>query len=77
MYSAGALVVMSLYDEIGSKASHERSWKGFQKSGTNHSERAQTLARIINRCEREGISYRLTAHPGYGYYIEPIDPLKR
>jgi hypothetical protein len=75
--SKGSLIVMSLWDEIGSKAFHERSWKQFKVSGTNHTSRAQTLARIINRCEREGVAYRLTAQPGLGYYIEPLDKDKK
>lgn len=67
----GAFQVVRLRDPVFfSKTAHERTWQEFLKHGTNHSANASMLCEIINRCEREGISYILQAHPGYGYYIK-------
>ena len=63
-------------DAIGmSKAARERSWKQFLSGGTGHSGLATTLSFIIERCEEEGVSYQLTAHPGKGYHMQPIEGL--
>lgn len=72
----GALEVVSMYQhEMSlSKVQQEKQWRNFLAGhGSNHSERALTLAHIINRCEREGVGYRLTALPGMGYYLEKQD----
>jgi hypothetical protein len=53
------------------KAQQRRTWNEFVKHGTSHSAGAGTLVYLINRCEREGISYRLSANPGMGYRMEP------
>ena len=53
----------------------EMFWANFLEKGTNHSGQGMTLPHIINRCERERVPYRLTAYPGQGYRIEPIEPL--
>lgn len=54
-----------------SKAAYERTWFAFMHGGTGHSGGANMLPYIINRCEREGQPYVLTANPGHGYYIKP------
>ena len=53
-------------------AAIKRVWDAFLNGGTSHSAGAFTLTHIINRCEDEGIAYRLSAHPGHGYHIEPF-----
>lgn len=40
--------------------------------GGSHSGKGETLRLTIKRLEAAGISYQLTAHPGYGYYIQGI-----
>lgn len=40
--------------------------------GSSHSAYGQTLGLTIRRLEQAGISYQLTAHPGYGYYLQGI-----
>lgn len=70
----GALTVISRFEMPWSKASRERTWQAFLRGGTNHSSQAMNLPAIINRCEREGIPYRLTALPGIGYSIGRFDP---
>ncbi len=51
----------------------EMIWSGFLSAGcTSHSSRAQTLPYIINRCQKEGVPYRLTAQPGLGYMVERV-----
>lgn len=44
---------------------------------SNHSPLGSTLQAVIKGLEKRGASYRLTAHPGKGYYIEgiPNEPL--
>lgn len=71
----GVLQVVNLrqHELTASKAQNERIWRAFLRDGTSHSARALTLAYIINRCEREGVGYKLTALPGMGYYIEHQD----
>ena len=49
-------------------------WDCFLAWGTSHSAQAVTLSYIIERCEKEGVPYRLTASPGQGYFIEPYKP---
>jgi hypothetical protein len=68
------LVFSTEEDQIApSKAAFRRSWDAFMAHGSNHSAGAHMLPRIIRRCERERIPYRLSAMPGIGYYIETID----
>lgn len=55
-----------------SKTARERIWASFMDGGTAHSACATTLPYIIRRCEREGVPFTLNAHPGIGYWIEPI-----
>ena len=71
--SNGKGVIRVIIDETMpiSKAALERNWQAFMRGGTNHSGRGATLAAIINRADREGIPYVLTAHPGLGYHIVP------
>lgn len=39
---------------------------------SNHSGRAETLRLLLTRLERAGVSYQLTAHPKYGYYVQGL-----
>lgn len=48
-------------------------WDEFMRSGTSHSGNATTLPYVINRCEQEGIPYKLEAAPGMGYRLERIE----
>lgn len=57
------------------KSQQKLIWDLFMGGGTSHSALAQTLPYVMQRCEEEGIPYRLTAQPGAGYYIEPIKDL--
>jgi hypothetical protein len=66
------LCVTSAFEEPLSKTQLAQSWAQFMKGGTQHSARAAILPHIIRRAEQAGISYRLTAHPGAGYYLERI-----
>lgn len=56
---------------IGS-ALQRTMWDLFRREGTGHSMNAATLWYILDRCEAEGIAYRLTAEPNAGYFIEPL-----
>lgn len=58
-------------DFVLTKTAMRRTWKAFLSGGTNHSQWAFTLPYIINRCEREGVDYKLVGCPGVGYRIEP------
>lgn len=40
--------------------------------GGNHSAAGDTLLLTIKRLEEAGVSYQLTAHPGYGYYLQGL-----
>lgn len=68
----GALVVMSLKATVHmSKRNVERCWREFMNyHPLNSSAQANTIPIIMNRCEREGISYELRAIPGLGYQIK-------
>lgn len=69
----GSLQVLSVRATLyPSKTAHERTWKSFLTHGTSHSNAANMLPEIINRCEREGIAYELKAMPGSGYFIKPL-----
>lgn len=67
------LTVISTHEIALSKAAQERTWKAFMESGTSHSSRASTLPYLIRRCEQEGVSYRLLASPGIGYFMQRGD----
>lgn len=67
------LCVTSPFEVSQSRASGSRIWRTFLAGGTNHSSKAATLPYLIRRCEREGVSFRLEAHPGLGYRMEPVD----
>lgn len=54
-------------------AAVKRVWEQFIKHGSNHSARGFFLTHIINRCERDRISYKLIALPGQGYWIVPCN----
>jgi hypothetical protein len=71
----GVLTFTSIFGMLLSKAQGDASWKQFKAGGTSHSARAATLWYLLNRCEREGVCYKLEAMPGYGYRLEPIPPL--
>lgn len=68
---------MSPHEMALSKAAQRRTWDEFMKHGASHSGRASTLPYIMRRCEQEGQRYQLTAIPGKGYFIRPLDdPMK-
>ncbi len=55
-----------------SKPMLESTWNAFLEGGTNHSADAQTLEYVMNRCEEEGVPFKLSGLPGVGYFIEGI-----
>lgn len=40
--------------------------------GGRHSSLGDTLKLTIKRLEQAGVSYQLTAHPKYGYYLQGL-----
>lgn len=50
-----------------------RTWERFRERGTQHSPLGVHLTYIMERCEQEVVPYRLTASPGKGYFIIPLD----
>ncbi len=44
-----------------------------EQRATNHSARGMTLSHLIQKCEETKTPYRLTAHPGKGYFLELIE----
>lgn len=40
--------------------------------GSSHSDRGETLRLLLTRLEQAGVSYQLTAHPKYDYYVQGI-----
>ena len=66
------ICVNSPHEVALSKAAANRLWQTFLETGSQHSGRASLLPYIIRRCELEKIPYKLTAHPGAGYYIERV-----
>lgn len=69
------LLVHGMYEDeiVVSKTVREQSWQAFLREGSTHSARAYILPWLIRRCEMEGISYRLTASPGLGYHMDPLE----
>lgn len=50
------------------------AWYVFTNNrGSSHSAGAAMLPSIMNRCEKERLSYQLTALPGVGYRIRMLD----
>lgn len=43
--------------------------------GAGRSASGQTLAFAVEWCEEHKRPYRITAHPGLGYYLELLEPL--
>lgn len=68
-------------DEKLSPTKIKRIVKLFRESQQSaHSKLGRTLAAEIRYCEENGLSYRLTARPGLGYFIEvipSIDPYEK
>ncbi len=57
------------------KAAQRRTWEAFMDGGTSHSAAALTLSYIIERCEMRGVPFELTARPGLGYFIKPLEEM--
>ena len=63
------LCVTSPFERELSATQFRQLWRSLLDGGTSHSRRAETLAPLIRRCEREKIAYTLQAAPGMGYFL--------